>query len=291
MKMAVLYVKSSVMESEAVVLSDIVTALEAIKDEIYSVGNGLPFQMEAISRIKSNLKTVAGYVSDEAAFTGVLSAALSDAAAVYRSYEATIVNNVNGETLSGEVSGGEVIPQISVDKNVEDMTSSEIVDFLTDLTNIVSLHTTGDSLVSRILGKIIEGFDGGMFGDCGNLIGLATGMAADIMYAMNHGSTQNALLADIIADVAFFCVGEFTDDLGSLVGGAVGASAGGPLGAAAGKVIGDFVGGVVGDGAVFLMNIDLNGEAEGGIAKDAMTDWLDNQLDYIFEDVVLEPAF
>lgn len=287
--MAVLYVKSSMMESEAVALSDIVTALEAIKDEIYSVGNGLPFQMEAISRIKSNLKTVAGYVSDEAAFSGILSAALRDAAALYKNYEQIIVNNVSGEMVGGEMPGGETVPQISTDKNPEDMTFDELIDFFTELANVLSLGTTADSLIVRLLrGLLGDDKIQGLFKQ-GNLVGLATGLAADLMYALNHGSTQNALLADIVADIAFYCIGEYADDLGKYVGGAVGTYFGGSVGLAAGKVIGDFVGGVVGDATVYLLNYDLNGDAEGGIAKDAITDWLDNQLDYLIDDNVINP--
>lgn len=32
------------------------------------------------------------------------------------------------------------------------------------------------------------------------------------------------------------------------------------------------------------MNVDWNGDKEGGVGKDALTDWIDSMLDKVWED-------
>lgn len=268
--MAVFYVKPTMMESGAGELSDIMASLETIKEEINSVGGSLSFEMQAIARIKSNVKSLAERVGEEAVITGLLSSALIDTAAIYRNYEQIVLDNA-----SGKVSGSDPVPQIATPSNVEDMSYQDMIDLL----NVLSLSTTVGGMLSTVLEYVLDLAVGpGLVGD---VVGLVTGVAADIMYALDHGSTQNALLADILVDFAFFGVGA----AGSVIGGAVGTAVGG----LAGTAVGGFVGGLVGNGVVLLMSVDFNGDAEGGVGKDALTDWIDNQLDKFVDDQVLDP--
>ena len=83
------------------------------------------------------------------------------------------------------------------------------------------------------------------------------------MGGMNSGLSQNAIIADVIVDVALWGVAEYGDDVGQAVGAMVG-SGGDPAGTAIGKIVGSAVGGVVGDGVSIAMNVNLDGDGETG---------------------------
>ena len=101
------------------------------------------------------------------------------------------------------------------------------------------------------------------FGTAIGVGGLITGVAADIMGGMNSGLSQNAIIADVIVDVALWGVAEYGDDVGQAVGAMVG-SGGDPAGTAIGKIVGSAVGGVVGNGVSIAMNVNLDGDGETG---------------------------
>ena len=83
------------------------------------------------------------------------------------------------------------------------------------------------------------------------------------MGGMNSGLSQNAIIADVIVDVALWGVTEYGDDVVQAVGAMVG-SGGDPAGTAIGKIVGSAVGGVVGNGVSIAMNVDLDGDGETG---------------------------
>ena len=133
-----------------------------------------------------------------------------------------------------------------------------------------NIHCKARTTVLSIINYLIQLYktasDAGSpnaFGTAIGVGGLITGVAADIMGGMNSGLSQNAIIADVIVDVALWGVAEYGDDVGQAVGAMVG-SGGDPAGTAIGKIVGSAVGGVVGNGVSIAMNVDLDGDGETG---------------------------
>lgn len=93
----------------------------------------------------------------------------------------------------------------------------EAIDFLNNL----SMSTSIDGVVLSIINYLIQLYktasDAGIpnaFGTAIGVGGLITGVVADIMGGMNSGLSQNAIIADVIVDVALWGVAEYGDDVG-----------------------------------------------------------------------------
>ena len=302
--MAEFYVDSNKLETNVADIANLKAALDRLETNVYSVRGRIGFDTQSASVIKENLKRLAEKVGDESKATELLSSKLMEIIAEYRMHEQRILENAGthgaiATTYSGTAIDGESIPGEGVTADLETdteegLTVENAIEFLRDLANGTSMSTSIDGVVLAVVEYLIKLYD--MSADTGLLttagayatgIGLITGVAADIMAAMVDPTiSRNALIADLIVDVALTGVGMGTQKLGEVVGTAVG----GPVG----LVVGNFVGGMVGNGVSIAMNIDWNGDAEGGCGKDALSDWIDNQLDKFWEDgesgIVLNPA-
>ncbi len=253
--------------------------LKAIESELFSLGNNIAFKSQGTIRVKMSIKKVEEQIEAEAGAVEALSNVLTTVAAICAKYEQNCIDNIGGANTKGEDSSSSERFENKENNNDDDGAFQEAIDFL----NSISLSTSIDGVLLSVVEYLIKLYDMtadtamlGTLGRGAGIVGLITGVAADIWSALDNGSSQNALIADIIVDVGLWGVGEGATALGSAVGTAVG----GPVG----TVVGNFVGGLVGNGVSIAMNIDWNGDAEGGIGKDALTDWIDNQLDKFIED-------
>lgn len=283
--MAEFYVDTDKLESNATDIERFKAALDAIESEIFSVRNNISFASESAARVKERIKKLAEQVGDEAKATGILSDKLLDIVSMYRRYEKNIIDNISASVGEQNTDSSQNPDPEDTNDDSNDMSLEEAIDFL----NGLSMSTSIDGAVLAVIEYMIKLYDSaidtGILGTLGNaagLVGLITGVAADILYALDNGSSINALLADLIVDVGLWGVGLGVTELGKVIGTAVG----GPVG----TVVGNFVGGLVGNGVSIAMNVDWNGDAEGGVGKDALSDWIDNQLDKLWNDKEFEAA-
>lgn len=256
--------------------------LEKIGPELLSLGNNIAFQSGSTDSIKTAIKGIAGQIEDETGTIERLSNALLNITAAYGKHEQNIIDNIGG-LQSKDRENNSFRKEENNDPGEGDRSVQEAIDLLNNL----SMSTSIDGVVLAIIEYLIKLYniaaDTAIIGTLGHgagIAGLITGVAADILYALDNGSSSNALIADIIVDIGLWGVGEGVSALGSAVGTAVG----GPVG----TVVGNFVGGLVGNGVSIAMNVDWNGDAEGGVGKDALSDWIDNQLDKFINDAEFE---
>ena len=146
-------------------------------------------------------------------------------------------------------------------KGTSEQTLRENILAIVDSIEDCKARTTVLSIINYLIQLYKTASDAGSpnaFGTAIGVGGLITGVVADIMGGMNSGLSQNAIIADVIVDVALWGVTEYGDDVGQAVGAMVG-SGGDPAGIAIGKIVGSAVGGVVGNGVSIAMNVDLDG--------------------------------
>ena len=151
-------------------------------------------------------------------------------------------------------------------KGTSEQTLRENILAIVDSIEDCKARTTVLSIINYLIQLYKTASDAGSpnaFGTAIGVGGLITGVVADIMGGMNSGLSQNAIIADVIVDVALWGVTEYGDDVGQAVGAMVG-SGGDPAGTAIGKIVGSAVGGVVGNGVSIAMNVDLDGDGETG---------------------------
>lgn len=271
--------------SSAESIATLKQTLSSIENEILFVSNGIRSNSASFAILANRLKVVANNVDDEKLGAELLSQTLYNIVNRYKEAENTIISGANIRNNTPTDSNSEApVPEQTDDKS--DLSLEDAIDFL----NNISLSTSIDGAVLATIQYLIGLYNSladtsllSGLGTAAGIAGLITGVAADIMYALDAGSTMNALLADIIVDVALFGIGVGAQALGEAVGTAVG----GPVG----TVVGNFVGGLVGNGVSIAMNIDWNGDEEGGVGKDAVSDWIDNQLDKLYDDREIAPAF
>lgn len=271
--------------SSAESIATLKQTLSSIENEILFVSNGIRSNSASFAILANRLKVVANNVDDEKLGAELLSQTLYNIVNRYKEAENTIISGANILNNTPTDSNSEApVPEQTDDKS--DLSLEDAIDFL----NNISLSTSIDGAVLATIQYLIGLYNSladtsllSGLGTAAGIAGLITGVAADIMYALDAGSTMNALLADIIVDVALFGIGVGAQALGEAVGTAVG----GPVG----TVVGNFVGGLVGNGVSIAMNIDWNGDEEGGVGKDAVSDWIDNQLDKLYDDREIAPAF
>lgn len=271
--------------SSAESIATLKQTLSSIENEILFVSNGIRCNSASFAILANRLKVVANNVDDEKLGAELLSQTLYNIVNRYKEAENTIISGANILNNTPTDSNSEApVPEQTDDKS--DLSLEDAIDFL----NNISLSTSIDGAVLATIQYLIGLYNSladtsllSGLGTAAGIAGLITGVAADIMYALDAGSTMNALLADIIVDVALFGIGVGAQALGEAVGTAVG----GPVG----TVVGNFVGGLVGNGVSIAMNIDWNGDEEGGVGKDAVSDWIDNQLDKLYDDREIAPAF
>lgn len=271
--------------SSAESIATLKQTLSSIENEILFVSNGIRSNSASFAILANRLKVVANNVDDEKLGAELLSQTLYNIVNRYKEAENTIISGANIRNNTPTDSNSEApVPEQTDDKS--DLSLEDAIDFL----NNISLSTSIDGAVLATIQYLIGLYNSladtsllSGLGTATGIAGLITGVAADIMYALDAGSTMNALLADIIVDVALFGIGVGAQALGEAVGTAVG----GPVG----TVVGNFVGGLVGNGVSIAMNIDWNGDEEGGVGKDAVSDWIDNQLDKLYDDREIAPAF
>lgn len=269
--------------------------LSNIESGIFSIMNGSSIG-SSTSAIKSQLRILGEQVGTEAAEIEVLAKTLTNIVGMYKQYEKNIIEGINGNragTITDPNSGdntnpGTTSPETDAETEMDDEEAA--LQNAIDILNGISMSTSIDGVVLSVVQYMLSLYDmaadTGLLGSLGataGIVGLITGVAADIMYALDNGSSTNALLADLIVDVALFGVGVGADALGTAVGTAVG----GPVG----TVVGKFVGGLVGNGVSIAMNVDWNGDKEGGVGKDAVSDWIDEQLDWLIGDKEFAAVF
>lgn len=276
--------------------------IEALKSTLSNIEAGIFAIMNGSSIgsstpvIKSQLKILGEQVGTEAAEIEVLSKTLTNIIGMYKQYEKNIIDGITSNrtgTTTDPNTGDNTdhgITSPDTDEETEMDDEEAALQNAIDILNGISMSTSIDGVVLSVVQYMLSLYDmaadTGLLGSLGTgagIVGLITGVAADIMYALDNGSSTNALLADLIVDVALFGVGVGADALGTAVGTAVG----GPIGAAVGK----FVGGLVGNGVSIAMNVDWNGDKEGGVGKDAVSDWIDDQLDWLIGDKEFAAVF
>lgn len=278
------YINTFKTEATATDIGHLRKELEKMEAELISLGNNMAFQSGSADYIKASIKQIAQRIEEETGSIEVLSKVLLDIAAAYRNHEQNIIDNIGG-LGPGDRDDSSSHNMENNDADDEERSFQEAIDLLNNL----SMSTSVDGLLLSIIEYLIKLYnmaaDTAIIGTLGHgvgIVGLITGVAADILYALDNGSSNNALIADIMVDIGLWGVGEGATALGSAVGTAIG----GPVGA----VVGNFVGGIVGNGFSIAMNIDWNGEAEGGVGKDALSDWIDDQLDKFIEDAEFAPV-
>lgn len=149
-------------------------------------------------------------------------------------------------------------------KGTSEQTLRENILAIVDSIEDCKARTTVLSIINYLIQLYKTASDAGSpnaFGTAIGVGGLITGVVADIMGGMNSGLSQNAIIADVIVDVALWGVAEYGDDVGQVVGAMVG-SGGDPAGTAIGKIVGSAVVGVVGNGVSIAMNVDLDGDGK-----------------------------
>ena len=251
-------------------MEQIEKALKGYRQSISTIGNNLYLKGAYAAELKNTIIKIAESVGNEEQSIKTLYNTLVNIAEQYKKAESTIVNSSSDGTMPNDSYDN------SNERNSDDNDSDKAdIQKAIDILNNISLSTSVDGAVLTVVEYLISLFKN--FGESGipssvghalGFAGLATGIVADIMSAVESGSTINALLADVIVDIALWGVGEGV----SIAGGAIGTAIGGPIG----TVVGKFVGGMIGNGASIVLNVDWDGDGVTG--KDAISDWLDNEV-------------
>ena len=140
-------------------------------------------------------------------------------------------------------------------KGTSEQTLRENILAIVDSIEDCKARTTVLSIINYLIQLYKTASDAGSpnaFGTAIGVGGLITGVVADIMGGMNSGLSQNAIIADVIVDVALWGVTEYGDDVGQAVGAMVG-SGGDPAGIA-------------------IVNITVRQSRQSGVARAACPD-------------------
>lgn len=202
-----------------------------------------------------------------------MSSALQNILDAYESTEGMLLG------VGDVIENSNVYSDVTITDDKEEMSYQDALDFLND----ISMSTSIDGAVLTIIDYMLDLLEmqniGGGISYAVGRTGLVTSWASDVLYGLDHGISRNALIADMLVDAGLFLVGKCLPLTGEAIGGAATLEAGG-----VGSIVGKFVGGIVGNGISIAMNVDWNGDKEGGVGKDALTDWIDSMLDKVWED-------
>lgn len=246
--------------------SDIASELIGLGDAISNIGGSLGFQLdsEAYYNVQNRIKNAVNMIDCYSKSISDMSSALQNILDAYERTENMLLGSGN------VIENGIVSPAAAtVADDKGEMSYEDAITILKDIGASVPI-------VKAILNAIEKLKAASVFLD---IASLAITMATDVLHYYNKDISRNAMVADLLVDAALFLVKEGAKWAGAAIGAAVTAEAGG-----AGGIIGKAVGGAVGAGISTAMNFDWNGDKEGGVGKDALTDWIDSMLDKVWED-------
>ena len=255
---------------------DIIKLIAEYQRAVSDIGYHVRIKGTSEQILRENILAIVDNIEDCKARTTVLSDTLRDIAEYYLNTEKELIATKVSHEDAQDKNTTSAVNEDTNEPESDDL--QEAIDFLNNL----SMSTSIDGVVLTIINELIQLYqmnpDAGLPGShAAGIAGLITGVAADVMSAMSTGATRNALMADLIVDLALWGVGEGTGYIGGAVGTAVGGSVG--------TIVGNFVGGLVGNGVSIAMNVDWDGDGQTG--KDGLSDWIDDQLDKIMRDAAI----
>ncbi|MCM1158052.1 MAG: hypothetical protein NC300_05315 [Bacteroidales bacterium] len=243
-------------------MEKIVKDILIIEDEINNIYSNLSISGSGTQELRKSFSTAIKELETEEKEINYLRKTLDDIINLYAAAEDLVINQKIVQSTITDVGG-------NGESSSEDTSTDweKAIDILNNLSMMTSLDGLTLTIVEYLIKLVNLEADTGLFsamGKAATVLGLVTGIVADIINGCENNLPPTEVVSDIITDVMIAGVGV----AGNMIGKAVGTAIGGPVG----TVVGNFVGGVIGNGASIILNLDFDGD--GNTGKDNISDWI-----------------